>query len=595
MGGERRFEVLGPVRAWRGDAEVEIGSPRQRAVLGVLLLRGGAPATPDQLISAVWGETPPRAAVGMVRSYVSRLRRALGDGLIASVGGGYALASGTVDHTEFERRIGAAREARHAGDAGAEAAELRSALALWRGTPLTGVRGEYAEYERARLERIRTAAVEDLAAADLALGRATESAAALAPVVAEHPLRERPHELLMLALHRSGRRTEALALYQDLRRRLADELGLDPGPELSDLHRRILAADPTLLPVAETPPVPAQLPPALPDFTGRADVFGDIVDALSPPGATVPVVGVVGLAGVGKTALAVQVAHSVAARFPDGQLFVDLRAPGDPLATLLHGLGVAVPDGAGERVALWRTLTTGRRLLVVLDDVRDAGQVRTLLPSSGGAVLVTARRRLFDLGRGHWLKLDGLREDESLALLEGLVGATRIRAEPAAARRLARRSAGLPQVLRALGTRLASRPGWSLASAIERLHPPRPDETVRRPECTAIEEPYESVLRELSPAQARALRLLAVPDTEDISVAVAANVLDVPAVEAENLLESLADAHLLEPDAGETYRYLGPVQAFARGLARRVDGPAEVRTALTRHAAATAVAELSPA
>lgn len=589
MSGQLRFEVLGPVRAWRGDDEVELGPPQQRAILGVLLLRNGAQASTDQLISAIWGETAPSAAVGMVRSYVSRLRGALHDGVIESVGGGYALpvAPGDLDFTDLQRRMSAAREARHTGDLATEATELRAALALWKGAPLAGVRGEYAEYERTRLCQIRLAAIEDLAAADIEQGRHVEAAADLASVITEQPLRERPRELLMLALYRSGRQAEALEVYQQTQRLLADELGLDPGPELQQMQRRILASDPAL---AVPPPVvverPAQLPPDLPEFTGRTELLRGMADALTPSDASVPVLGLVGLAGVGKTALAFHTGHAVAANFPDGQFFVDLGSSTEPLAGLLRAVGVAdeaVPQSPAERAALWRTLTAGRRLLLVLDDARTVEQVRPLLPGSGGAaVLITARQRLFGLAYVHWLKLDGLPEDESLALLERMIGAERIRAEPAEARRMVRNTAGLPQVVQVLGVRLASRPGWSLATAEERLSKRGPEEGLRPAECGVIEGPYESTLRALSPAQARALRLVAVPDGPDVSVAAAAVVLDLPVHETEILLESLADAHLIEPDAADRYHYLNPIRVFARGRALLDDGQAECHAALAR-------------
>jgi DNA-binding SARP family transcriptional activator len=584
-----RFEVLGGVRAWRGNVEVELGSPQQRAILAILLMRVGMPVSPDQLVSAIWGETPPRAAVGMVRSYVSRLRHALDDGhsttVIESIGGRYALqnASATLDATEFEQRINASREARHTGDHVAESAELRAGLALWKDAPLAGVRGDYAESERIRLGQLRLAAIEDLAAADLGLGRHVEAAVALAPLIDEHPLHERPRELLMLALYRSGRQADALAVYSDTRRLLADKLGIEPGPELREMQRRILASDPKLFDPEPQRVVatPAQLPPDLPDFTGRADLAAAIIDALSPSQASVPVIGLVGLAGVGKTALAVHAGHG--GDFPDGRLFVDLGVTDEPLVALLHGMGVAAPDATGERVTLWRTLSAGRRLLVVLDGARDAEQVRSLLPGSGGAaVLLTARQRLFGLEHVRWLKLDGLREDESLALLERMVGPRRIVSEPAEAVRLVRLTSGLPQALRGLGARMASRPTWSLATTEKRIHTRRPEDALHRPECQVIEGPYESAMRDLTPAQTRALRLLAVPDGPDISVAAAAAVLDLPVVDTEILLESLADAHLIETGPLDRYHYLLPVHTFARRRAVMDDGQSECEIALVR-------------
>ncbi|MGH3880866.1 MAG: BTAD domain-containing putative transcriptional regulator, partial [Actinophytocola sp.] len=445
---------------------------------------------------------------------------------------------------------------------------------------------EYAEAERVRLDALRVAAIEDLAAADLELGRHAEAVDGLGVVVDARPLRERPRELLMLALYRSGRQADALEVYRQTRGLLAGELGIEPGPDLREMHRRVLAGDPTLASTA-TPPVPppAQLPPDLPDFTGRAEVLAGMLDALAPTPASVPVIGIVGLAGVGKTALAVHTGH--AGDFPDGRLFVDLAASADPLSALLRGMGVAVPEAPGERAALWRTRTAGRRLLVVLDDARDAEQVRPLLPGAGGAaVVLTARRRLFGLDYVRWLKLDGLAEDESVELLAKIAGPARIHAEPAQARRFLRPASGLPQVVRAIGTRLASRPDWTLATAAARIGPPRPDEELRQPECGAIEAPYESALRELTSAQARAFRLLAVPDGPDISLRTAAAVLELSEADAVHLLESLADAHLVEPGAGDRFRYLDPVRTFAHGRALVEDGAAACEAALARYRAA---------
>ncbi|WP_204076611.1 AfsR/SARP family transcriptional regulator [Planotetraspora phitsanulokensis] len=597
MGERLRFEVLGPVRAWRGDDELELGSPQQRAILAILLLQAGLPASPDQLIAAIWGGAAPRAAVGVVRSYVSRLRRALDPGqptaVIESMGGGYALRTEHLDLTEFQRRLGIAREARRAGDSPAAATALRDALALWHGTPLAGVNGDYAEFERVRLGQLRLTAMEDLAAADIESGRYAEAAAELAEVIAEQPLRERPRELLMLALYRSGRQADALAEFGRVQRLLADELGLDPGPDLREMQRRILASDPALLapaapaPVAATTsPGPTQLPPDLPTFTGRVEARSRIADVLTPTHASVPVVGLEGLAGVGKTTLAVHLGHAVAADFPDGQLFVDLGTAGEPLAELLRGVGVppaGLPESFSERMALWRTLTTGRRLLVVLDDARDADQVRQLLPGSGGsAVVVTARQRLYGLAHVHWLKLTGLGEDDSIALLERLIGADRVRPELADVRDLVRRTAGLPQVLQALGARIASRPGWTIAEAKRRITRPGPGSPVLPAECRAIEQPYASVMEQLSPEQARAFRLLSVTDRPDVSLGAAAALLDLSLGDTAVLLESLVDMHLLETGDLGRYFYHDPLREFAGSRAFADDGPEAIQAALSR-------------
>lgn len=577
MGAELRFEVLGPVRAWLGDTELDLGTPQQRAILGILLLRAGTAATPDQLISAVWGPAAPRAAIGMIRSYVSRLRRVLPADVIESVGGGYALRTGSLDATDFGNHIAAARIAT---DPHTKATHLRAALALWRGTPLAGVNGDFAEIERTRLGGVRLAAIEDLAAADIDTGRHVEATAALEEVIAGQPLRERPRELLMLALYRAGRQADALAVFTEIRRLLDEELGLEPGPGLRDMQRRILAADPGLR-GHEPRLIPTQLPPDLPEFVGRADELALITGALTPSGTQVPVVGIEGLAGVGKTTLAVHLGHAIADRFPDGQLFADLT--GDPLPGLLRDVGVTDPPASQtERAALWRTHTAGRRLLIVLDNARDTDQLRHLVPGAGGAaVLITARRRIYGVPYIQWVRLQGLREDESRALFERLVG-DRVRREPEVARALVAGTAGLPQVIAALGSRIASRPEWTLDAARDRIGRPVPGAPVSRPECGAIEMPYLSTLDDLTPAQARAFRLLAVADGPDITLAAAAAVLDLPATDTALLLESLVDVHLLELGGVDRYYFHQPVRHFARGRAFVEDGPEESQAALTR-------------
>ena len=580
MDGALRFEVLGPVRAWLGDTELDLGTPQQRAILGILLLRAGTAATPDQLISAVWGPAAPRAAVGMIRSYVSRLRRVLPADVIESVGGGYALRTGALDATDFGTHIAAARTAT---DPHTKATHLRAALGLWRGTPLAGVNGDFAEIERTRLAKVRLAAVEDLAAADIDTGRHVEATAALEEVIAGQPLRERPRELLMLALYRAGRQADALAVFTEIRRLLDDELGLEPGPGLRDMQRRILAGDPGLR-EHEPRPAPTQLPPDLPDFVGRAEELRLIGGALTPSGTQVPVVGIEGLAGVGKSTLAVHLGHAIAGRFPDGQLFADLAdLTADPLPGLLRDLGVTdLPASQAERAALWRTHTAGRRLLIVLDNARDADQLRPLVPGAGGAaVLITARRRIYGIPYVQWVRLRGLGADESHALFERLVG-DRVRREPDIARDLVAATAGLPQVIAALGSRIASRPEWTLDAARDRIGRPVPGAPVPRPECGAIESPYLSTLEDLTPAQARAFRLLAVADGPDITLAAAAAVLDLSATDTALLLESLVDVHLLELGGVDRYYFHEPVRHFARGRAFVDDGPEASQAALTR-------------
>ncbi|GAA3422013.1 AfsR/SARP family transcriptional regulator [Streptosporangium vulgare] len=608
MAGGLRWELLGSVRAWRGEVEIDLGAPQQRAILGVLLLREGAVTSQDQLISAIWGEEPPSAAAGMIRSYVSRLRRVLEDGstavVIESVAGGYVLpvTAGALDLVDFQRGIRAAHDARRIGDHEVEAAELRTALALWKGTPLAGVPGAYVDNERARLIELRFAAIEDLAAADLRSGRHAEAAPSLASIVIEQPLRERPRELLMLALYRSGRKADALALFQETQRLLADELGLDPGPELREMQRRILASDPSLATPRRDGPgrdgpgtagsrhagavtieTARSLPPDLPEFVGRSGEVRRLAGMLEASDTQVPVVGVAGLPGIGKTTLAIHLGHRLAGEFPDGQFFIDLGASGDPLVALLRAAGIeAPPESSGERAALWRSLTIGRRSLVVLDNARDVDQVRPLLPGAGGAaVVITAQRRLFGLSHARWTKLEPFSEPEARVLLERMLGTARIEAEPGEARRLYELTAGLPQVVHAVGARLASRPDWSLAAAVRRLGVRGHDPEWGFEECGMIEGRYESTVRDLPRNQARALRLLAVPHAADFSLAAATAVLDLAPYKTESLLESLADLHLVET-AGERYSFHNPIREYARARASLEEGEAACHAALVR-------------
>ncbi|QKV74249.1 hypothetical protein [Amycolatopsis sp. Hca4] len=287
-------------------------------------------------------------------------------------------------------------------------------------------------------------------------------------------------------------------------------------------------------------------------------------EALTRPTASVPVLGIEGLAAIGKTALAVHIAHTV--DFPDGRLFLDLAESPDPLSELLHGIGVRdLPASASERAALWRTRTSGRRVLVVLDNARPEDDIRVLLPGAGGpAVLITARRRLYDVPHAHWTKLGGLSVQESVTLLTQVVGQDRVAAFPGETQALASRTAGLPQVIRAIGERLASRPDWTMTEALKRVGRPAPGAPARPPECQAIEKPYESAVAELTPWQRHAFERLS--PFPRFSTATASAALDLPAQDTTILLESLVDAHLLEAAGPEAYAYQEPVRLFAESM-----------------------------
>ncbi|MET9888537.1 BTAD domain-containing putative transcriptional regulator, partial [Streptomyces sp. NPDC006430] len=402
--GGSRFAVLGPIRAWRGSEALPSGTPQQRALLAVLLLRHGRTATAPELIDAIWGEDPPQQALATIRTYASRLRKVLAPGTLITESGGYAIhtPTGTLDLGVARSLAADAEKARAAGDRALARTLLARALDLWDGEPLAGVPGPHAETERTRLAEWRLQLLEARLDLDLEVGHHAEAVSELTALTAAHPLRERLRELLMLALYRSGRQAEALAVYADTRRLLADELGVDPRPELASLQQRILNADAELAcaedPAPAAAPVhvrPAQLPATVPDFTGRTTFVNELGEILAgAEGQVMAVSALAGIGGVGKTTLAVHVAHAARPHFPDGQLYVDLQGteprPAEPVAVLgsfLRALGTpdtAIPDTAAERAALYRSTLDGRRVLVLLDNARDAAQVRPLLPGTAG-------------------------------------------------------------------------------------------------------------------------------------------------------------------------------------------------------------------
>jgi len=470
-----RFQVLGPLRIWDGARWSLLPAAQQRVVLAVLLANVGRVVSADQLIDEIWGTEPPRSALATVQVYVSRLRKMLGwavRGPLLTFDRGYQLTidDGDIDAQVFDGLLAAGRREVVAGRHDEAVEQLSRALALWRGPALADVPSSpMVGAEAMRLERCRLSAMEERFGALLQLRRHADIVDELQAVVRQHPMRERLWAQLMRALYRSGRRGEALAAYREARRLLVAELGLEPGPELRDTHRAVLDDDPRLAapppPVGPERVVPAQLPADVAGFTGRETELGRL-DALADEparagqrrqgdtGPTAMVVcAVAGTAGVGKTALAVHWAHRVRDRFPDGQLYVNLRGyasgaplrPIEALARFLAALGVRaerVPAQVDEAAALFRSLVTGRRMLILLDNANHPDQVRPLLPGEARClVVVTSRDRLDGLvardGAAR-VTLDVLRPAAARRLLTRIVGPDRVDAEPDAVAELAR-------------------------------------------------------------------------------------------------------------------------------------------------------------
>jgi DNA-binding SARP family transcriptional activator len=492
------IRLLGPVDVLADDGPREVRGLRRKAVLAALALHGGEVVSTGRLAEVVWGEDAPPTVVNTLQTHVSYLRTVLGSKTaIRARRPGYLLDLGgdSSDAQVAERLL---REGTSSADPAQGVRHLRAARALWHGQSLADVTGvAWLEEQAVRLDLLCLQVRRALAEARLAAGEHADLVPELEEMVAESPLDEQVYGQLMLALYRCGRQADALAVFGRLRAVLAEQLGIDPSPVMRNLQTAILRQDEaltvparSLTALAARPvPVPAQLPPAVPGFAGRAAELASLDAVLARAerercagSAAVVIPAVSGTAGVGKTALAVQWAHRVAARFPDGQLYVNLRGfgpgsqpaePAEVVRGFLAGMGVApdqIPDGAPAQTALYRSLLAGKRVLVVLDNARDAGQVRPLLPGSPGCLaIVTSRSDLAGLvaAEGAYpVSLDLLPSAEAGELLAHRLGEARVASEPAAVSEIIERCARLPLALALAiaAARAASRPGFPLAA-----------------------------------------------------------------------------------------------------------------------------------
>ncbi|MGC9441193.1 BTAD domain-containing putative transcriptional regulator [Streptomyces sp. WG5] len=639
------FRILGFVSAEREGRPIALGGGKQRTVLAALLLARGRVVPDERLTTLLWDCDPPATSTKQLYTYVSRLRTGLGDTVVVERSGqGYRMDTGdaSFDWASFRelREAGAADLA--AGRHAEAERRLAAALALWNGPVLTGVTERFAAAEGPRLEEARLAVVEQHAEAALALGRHAESVPGLTRAVDRYPLHERLRGQLMTALYRCGRQADGLAVYEEGRRLLADELGIDPGPDLRILHQRILTATlpppsapsaPSAFPVSPAPlaatavtaptaptavaaptaptavaaptaaggagtaaqaphapaagpahdgdarPVPALVPAPPGDFTGRRAEVGQVAGALRGGRDVV----VTGAPGTGKSVLARRAAEQCRDAFPDGHLYADLGSPaavrGGPreiLGWFLRALGAGdLPAGLDERVHLYRTVSAGRRLLVVLDGAVDDAQVRPLLPGGGACrtVVTGVRAPLASLEGTSLVRLGPMPPADAVRLLAAVAGRPRIVAEPQATVRLAELCDRNPLALRIAAARLAARPQWSVARLVARLQPEERRLAELRLGSLDVAVGLSAARDTLSPSLAAAFTALAASGAGRLTAADAALVLGTGADDAEDALGQLADAGLLEAedaDGGDWPSYRLP--PLARLLARRSHG-----------------------
>ncbi|MCP3800094.1 tetratricopeptide repeat protein [Allokutzneria sp. A3M-2-11 16] len=581
------FRLLGSLEVLVDGRLVPVRAGKQRVVLAALLLHAGRAVGVVELLDALWGDEPPPTARNALQTHMVRLRRLLGEGVIRTVGAGYVLATERIDLVRFRELVRRAKSTSR----GTRARLLGEALALWRGAVLADVSSvSLHTNEIAQLNAELLDVVEQRIDVDLELGKHRELVGELRALVADHPFRERFWGQLMLALYRSERQAEALIVFRDFANALKEELGVAPSAELRALHHAILVGE--VAAPRSNVVVPQQLPGDISDFVGREELV-DRIRELLDTGTKLVVVS--GPPGVGKTALAVRVAHRLKQRFPDGQLHVNLHGysanarptPGQVLARFLRALGVPtdrVPAAIDEQAAMLRSELSDRRVLLVLDNAIDAEQVRPLVPDAGGcAVLVTSRGVLHELinhERAEAVALSVLTEADSLALLAEFVGEG-VRSEPDAGAELARLCGNLPLALRIAGANIAQQEcsvrayvddvrGGDLLSAL----------TVDGDEQSAVRAAFAMSYGTLSSEAQRLFRFLGLVPGPDFTAWVAASLVDSTLDTATALLDELATANLVQRHQNDRFQFHDLLRAYAAEQATAEELAEEIDTAV---------------
>lgn len=608
-GREMDFRMLGPLEILHGKRNVVPTAPKPRQVIALLLMRRNTLVQTSELIDELWESAPPASAMTTLQTYIYKLRKILtvrnSEEILFTKPGGYTLAIPDIctDLHRFEVEAEEGKSLLKNGDPAGAAEVLQRSLTLWRGSALVDVvpGGLLSSYVT-RLEELRERTLDLRIEADLQLGRHQELISELKSLVLSRPLHENVHASLMIALHRSGRRHEALEVYQVLRRSMIDNLGLEPGQELRALHQALLSEAtvgapyeqrqrPVLIeshqiaatpPVAEEPaattvtsvtaaprpaaqsiPVPAQLPADLTDFTGRESLVAQAPAVLARdeerahPRTATAVAVISGMPGVGKTALAVHMSHTVRSYFEDGQLYADLRGslgmgadPAEVLHGFLRALGIAeseIPSDLEERSKLFRSTTVGRRLLILLDDASSLAGIRPLLPGDPQcAVVITSRRRLHGLGGAWNINLDAMDTAEGSELLSRIIGAARVKRESHAADQLVATVGGLPLAVRCIGGRLSGSPGLTLSSLVMQLACSEKLLDELRLGELDVRSRYDFSYEGLGRVERSVFRLLSILPPEQFTAESVVELLGSDSRTVERLLQSFVDSHLID-------------------------------------------------